>query len=185
MNRLFKKIALPFAAVAGLALTPVANAAPSCLYYGIDLGSGQVNNNHSTAANMKDATFALGCKMHDLFSAEARISRDSKDWGHVLGDAELTRGALLARLEYTADRVLAYVNAGVGYAQTDIKDQKSENKTGLLWGVGLELFGSPDLAIYLGYNSQPLPEYQINGKKESPRYDVISGGFRYYFKDLF
>lgn len=176
MNLLLKKIALPLVAVSSMAFSSFAYA-DSCLYYGVDLGAGQVNKTHQTSQHAKDLSLAVGCKFASFASVEGRVSRDAFEWNNILGDAEFTRVALLGRLEYTADRVLAYANLGVGHANVSIKDQKTENKTGLQWGVGLELFGSEDTAIYLGYSSQDIAK--------DAKYDVLSVGFRYYFKDLF
>lgn len=176
---MLKKITLPLLLCAGVLGTQAASAQDVCgLYYGLDVGGGKLQSKDSDLLKVKDVQGTLGCQLTNNFGVETRLGFAAEKFSNVLGDADITRASVLARLGYKGDRVFVYGLAGAGYVDVErIKDDKFSP----VLGVGLELFGSARTAIHLGYTVQPTAKYN-NGDVD---YGLFNVGYRYYFADLF
>lgn len=168
-----------------LSLGAMSAHAESCdLFYGLDIGKGQLIADEAKIATGKDVQATLGCQFSDWIGVEGRISATADEYMKVIGDPIITRASALARLSYKGDRVLVYGLLGMGYANYDNSQVKKDDRTTIApaYGLGLELFGGPRTAIHFGYTVQTV----LNAKG-SPKtnYGLTTLGYRYYFSDLF
>jgi len=152
----------------------------SNFYYGINVGGGGIrledgfataNSLDDDQSDIKDVGFTLGFELSSFLSLEGQIGIASNDNSSIIGDGQVYRAAGLARLNYPADKVNAYLLGGIGIAQYDFGGI-TEDEVGVAIGAGLDLFGNDTTALSLGVLVQPGDEID---------YSVINVGFRHYF----
>ena len=149
----------------------------SRLYYGLELGNGKYDVSSTDDDTLIDIGGALGYNLTRFLAVEARLGAGSSDKNSLVGDSEVTRGSVLLKLQYKKDRVIAYAAGGVGVVNSDI-DGVSDDDDGLVFGVGVELFGNHKTALTISYTNYERDAAGLD-------YEVANVGFRHYFGEQF
>lgn len=149
----------------------------SKLYYGLEIGNGKYETSNTAEDTMLDVGGSFGYQLLRYVSLEARLGLASNDNSSLIGDAQVTRGAALLKLDYVGDHVKAYLGGGYGAVNSDFAGTAVDDD-GLVVSVGLELFGTDNTAFAISYTNYERDQAQLD-------YTVANIGFRHYFGSQF
>ena len=151
----------------------------SGLYSGVFYSNSQLEFKPNGAArqtqNWGHAKVKLGYLINEFVSTEGQLGMTTNS---DLDKGTLTYGAYL-RASKKYGQYTPYALIGLGGYYSYAKNLDSTNETGLSYGVGLDIFGSKDLAISIEY----LTVVNKSVNSADLTFDTLGVGFTYFFTE--
>lgn len=141
-------------------------------YWGVSVGTFDLDDTNGNVTEITNAGFQLGYQSLSFLGAELRGGFESGDTSGALDDPSLAYGGVFARLQIPYERVNVYALVGGGSVSFDNGAGSGEIHSGPAGGIGIEIFGSERSALSLEY---------IRYSSDDTTYDGLSLGFVHHF----